>query len=173
MVCVSRNASIKICLSGIFSFPFNFFPQRDLAGARGISSILPSEGGNAAASGADYQRNMLQCPAGIMAAMPGLATPMKGQGGGVVPTSVPIHQAETGFMALQHIHTVTLKYPRVITHTSTHTHIISHNNICRQPKLPTDPHVTTHILVYAHIQLHTYSHSPPNTYAITLLHTHI
>lgn len=129
-MCVSRNASIKICLSGIFSFPFNFFPQRDLAGARGISSILPSEGGNAAASGADYQRNMLQCPAGIMAAMPGLATSMKGQGGGVVPTSVPIHQAETRLHGLPtHSHSHSEVPRRNHTHMSTNTHIISQNNI--------------------------------------------
>lgn len=55
MVCVSRNASIKICLSGFFPLPLVFSPKQTWLGPEGVSSLLLQEGGyDAAVSGADY-----------------------------------------------------------------------------------------------------------------------
>ena len=61
------------------------------------------------------------------------------------------------------------------THTMTHTHTVHINTLSltvtyRQPKLHTDPHITTHI--HAHIQLHTSTHPQAHIYifSIALLH---
>jgi len=86
---VSQKTSIKICLSGIFSLLFFFSPKETWLRPECVSSTLPSEGGDAAASGVDYRRDTLAAQLALWAPIgsppvPGRTTPMGGQGGGAV-----------------------------------------------------------------------------------------
>ena len=86
---MSQKTSIKICLSGIFSLLFFFSPKETWLRPECVSSTLPSEGGDAAASGVDYRRDTLAAQLALWAPMgsppvPGRTTPMGGQGGGAV-----------------------------------------------------------------------------------------
>lgn len=132
MVCVSQNASIKICLSGIFPFPCDFPPPKETwLGPECSSSVLLSEGGDAAASGADYQRDMLRCPAGIRGSR-GPASAWLGhthgsQEEGSRPSQVLVSQAkrlcDPPAHTVEHI-PVTPNHPCIITHTHPHRHTL-------------------------------------------------